>query len=105
MAASSLQAGDALAAAVAVAPRVSLDDIKAKVVGAEYFRAGPGGLLTLCVVTLVNGFTVVGEGACASPENFNEDVGRQFAFEAALRKVWSLEGYLLRQRLHDEAAA
>ena len=58
-------------------------------------------LLTFCVITLKNGFTVTGESACASPENFDEAIGRNIAYENAREKIWMLEGYLLKQRLHQ----
>ena len=57
--------------------------------------------LTICRLTLVNGFIVTGESACASPENFNVEIGRQIAFDNAREKIWVLEGYLLKQKLHD----
>lgn len=60
------------------------------------------GLLTFCVLTLENGFTVTGESACASPENFDAEIGRKIARDNAVNKVWMLEGYLLKQRLHEE---
>lgn len=59
-------------------------------------------LLTFCVLTLQNGFTVTGESACASPENFDAEIGRKIARENAINKVWMLEGYLLKQHLHEE---
>ena len=57
--------------------------------------------LTVCCITLVNGFTVTGESACASPANFDAEIGRDIAFKHARDKIWALEGYLLRQRLHE----
>lgn len=60
-------------------------------------------LLTFCVLVLRNGFTVTGESACASPENFNAEIGRKIARENARAKIWPLEGYLLRDRLHSAA--
>lgn len=60
------------------------------------------GLLTFCVMVLSNGFTVTGESACASPENFDPEIGRKIARENAVNKIWMLEGYLLKQRLHDD---
>ena len=93
-----LQQGDDAAAAVAVAPRVTLDSINAKIVSEEYTVFA--GVLTICVLHLANGFTATGESACASPENFNAELGRQFARERAVSKVWGLEGYLLREHLH-----
>jgi hypothetical protein len=57
------------------------------------------GLLTFCVLTLRNGFTVTGESACASPENFNADIGRKIARQNAVGKIWLLMGYELRSKL------
>ena len=59
-------------------------------------------LLTFCVCTLKNGFTVTGESACASPENFDAEIGRKVARDNAVSKVWMLEGYLLKQQLHEQ---
>jgi hypothetical protein len=61
------------------------------------------GLLTFCVLVLRNGFTVTGESACASPENFDAEIGRKIARQNAVAKIRPLEGYLLKQRLHDAA--
>lgn len=93
-----LQQGDDAAAAVAVAPRVTLADVEAKVAREEY--AVFGGVLTVCVLHTANGFTVTGESACASPANFNEELGRVFARERAISKLWGFEGYALRDVLH-----
>jgi Phage protein (N4 Gp49/phage Sf6 gene 66) family len=60
------------------------------------------GLLTFCVLVLRNGFTVTGESACASPENFNAEIGRKIARENAVAKVWPLMGYELRSKLAAE---
>ena len=57
------------------------------------------GLLTFCVLVLRNGFTVTGESACASPENFDAEIGRKIARENAVAKVWPLMGYELRSKL------
>lgn len=65
-------------------------------------NAGALGLLTFCVLVLKNGFTVTGESACASPENFNAEIGRKIARDNARNKIWLLEGHLLRQRLHEQ---
>lgn len=58
--------------------------------------------LTLCVLVLKNGFTVTGESACASPENYDQAIGHKIARDNARGKIWALEGYLLKQRLHDQ---
>jgi len=56
-------------------------------------------LLTICVLVLKNGFTVTGESACASPENFNAELGAKIARQHAKDKIWALEGYQLRSKL------
>ncbi|HDX6210124.1 TPA: hypothetical protein RP468_002715 [Acinetobacter baumannii] len=57
--------------------------------------------LTFCVLILKNGFTVTGESACASPENFDEKMGREIAYKNAREKIWQLEGYLLKEKLYQ----
>lgn len=59
-------------------------------------------VLTVCCLTLKNGFTVTGESACASPENFNSELGKKIAYTNARNKIWALEGYLLKQRLYED---
>lgn len=111
------------------APRITPDDIEANIVSEHYFTAldalnGAGSddhtgsafdtirdesdlvivetalkLLTFCVLVLKNGFTVTGESACASPENFNAELGRKIARENAINKVWPLMGYELKSKL------
>lgn len=75
--------------------------VKSEYVEGERILA-PLNLLTFCVLVLRNGFTVTGESACASPENFDPEIGRKIAHENAVNKIWMLEGYLLKQRLHDD---
>jgi hypothetical protein len=60
---------------------------------------GPLALLTFCVLVLQNGFTVTGESACASPENYDAEIGRRIARENAVQKIWALMGYALKERL------
>jgi hypothetical protein len=87
------------ALAATIAPRVTEDRIKAVIVGQTFARLT--GTLTVCVLTLANGFTVTGESACASPDNYDQDIGEYYARKDAERRIWPLEGYLLRQQLHD----
>ena len=82
-------------------PRVTLDGILAKVKGEEFHKIGDR--LTLCVLTLENGFVVTGESICVSAENYNEALGQKIAKDNALEKIWPLEGYLLRERLYRDA--
>lgn len=79
------------------APRITPADIEAKIATTEFFH--PTATLTIVVVTLTNKFTVTGESACASPENYNEEIGNKIALDMARSKIWMLEGYLLREKL------
>lgn len=102
------------------APRITMDDINANVVSEHYFTAADGyryvnyydaqkvkatpeplGLLTFCVLVLRNGFTVTGESACASPENFDAEIGKKIARANAIQKVWPLMGYQLKEQLYQ----
>lgn len=88
-----------LNAAIAARPaaKVTPERISEVIVGEAYHRLTE--TLTVCVLTLANGFTVTGESACASPANYDETIGNALARKQAESKVWGLEGYLLREKL------
>lgn len=81
-----------------IAPRLTPQAIDQTIL-AEQFYVFPGTTLTVCALTLRNGFVVVGESAAASPENFDRDLGEKIARDNARNKIWPLEGYLLREKL------
>lgn len=80
------------------APRLTPDLIDAAIKEEDY-HVFEKTCLTVCCLTLRNGFTVTGESACASPENFDAEIGQKIARENARNKVWMLEGYLLKEKL------
>ena len=80
------------------APRLTPALIDETIVGEDY-HVFPGTTLTVCALRLRNGFVVTGESAAASPENFDQAIGRTIARDKARQKIWALEGYLLRERL------
>lgn len=80
------------------APRLTPEKIDATIVTEAYY-VFPGTTLTVCCLTLRNGYTVVGESAAASPANFDESLGRKIARQHARDKIWALEGYVLREKL------
>lgn len=105
------------------APRVTPAEVELEIVRQHYFTAANGvlgavidddqpmhegsqdaasplHLLTFCVLELRNGFTVTGESACASPENFDAEIGRKIARQNAVNKIWPLLGFRLRDQLH-----
>lgn len=113
MTSQSLQATDELGARGATHPRVSLADINRNISAEHYFTAGdavaalkqptnpnsPLDILTICTIVMHNGFVVIGKSAPASPENFDAERGRVFAREDAIRQLWPLMGFALRDRL------
>lgn len=80
------------------APRLNPAHIDDQIV-AEQFYVFPGTVLTVCALTLKNGFNVVGQSAPASAENFNAELGQKIARDDARGKIWALEGYRLRSHL------
>lgn len=82
------------------APRITPERIE-EVIVKEQYHVFEGTTFTSCLLTLENGFTVHGESACASPENFDAELGRKIARDNAKNKIWMLEGYNLRQKLHN----
>lgn len=102
-----------------IAPRITPEDIDRSIIDTIYFTAENGyqggnlaegypagsyaslGLLTFCVLRLRNGFMVTGESACASPENYNKELGQKIAYDNARSKIWALEGYRLRSELAE----
>lgn len=60
------------------------------------------GLLTICTITLKNGFKLVGTSACVSADNFNAEIGEDISCKNAFEKLWELEGYLLKQRIYEQ---
>lgn len=83
------------------APRLHPDEIDAVIVQEQYYQF-PDTQMIVCCLKLRNGFCSVGESACASPENFDAEIGRQAAYKKARNKIWELEGYLLRQWLWNQ---
>ena len=84
------------------APRLTPELIDAAIADVQY-HVFEGSQLTVCCMTLQNGFNVTGESACASPENFDAELGQSIAYKNARAQIWALEGYLLKQRLSDAA--
>ena len=82
-----------------IAPRITPERLDEVIAGEDY-HVFEGSQLTVCCLTLENGFTVTGESACASPENFNAEIGRKIARENARNKIWALEGYRLKNDLY-----
>lgn len=71
------------------------------IIAKKEFFVLPGTTVTLCMLTLQNGFSVRGESACVDPNNFNKEIGEQIAFDNAFRQLWLLEGYVLKQKHYD----
>lgn len=118
----SLEQSDAESAAIATAPRVTLADLEGgiaaryEMTGIDAIGDSPGpspppdndvfhslSVLSICILVMQNGFTIIGKSAPASAANFNAEFGRKLAYEDAVRQLWPLEGYMLRSILAEQA--
>jgi hypothetical protein len=114
----SLRQHEAECAEGRTAPRVALQDIHDSIsctvytTGDQLFPEDRGtyserldaSVLTICLVVLKNGFTVLGKSAPASRENFDPELGKKLAFDNAVQQLWPLMGFSLKDRLHASAA-
>jgi len=107
----------------AKAPRVTVKDVEDAISSVHYFTARQGvegtyvggvddecvedsdhlKLLTFCIIVVKNGFTFVGQSACASPENFDPEIGKKIAYDDAFNQIWIPMGYMLKQHLYESA--
>jgi hypothetical protein len=83
-------------------PRVTPNHIDALIKDVTY-TVLPSGKVMVCEITLRNGFTVRGESATVSRQNFNYSIGREISSKNARDKIWELEGYLLQEKLFNES--
>lgn len=83
------------------APRVTMEDVLGSIAKADYYLHAEG-TLTICVLTLQNGFTVTGQSACADIANYKQDIGERMAYDNAVNEIWKFLGYVLRDKLHNE---
>ncbi len=97
--------GEALQSAIAAQPfpKVTKESIEAKIEKVDYLVL-PESTVTLCNITLKNGYSVRGESACVDPRNFNVEIGKGLAYKQAFDRLWPLEGYLLAEHRHKQAA-
>jgi hypothetical protein len=105
--------GEMIEAANPQAPRVTPEHLESLIAEEHYFNlghvldkighpaSGVTNLVTVCILVLRNGYVLTGESACVSHENFNEEIGKAVARKMAFDKMWPLEGYLLKSKIHE----
>ncbi len=81
-------------------PRLTPEDIENAILSDEYFVFDDG--LTVCRITLKNGYAVIGDSACISPQNYDQALCRKIARDRAREKIWPLEGYRMKDRIYTE---
>ena len=80
--------------------KLTKEGIQAKIKNVAYHIIGAK--TTICVITLENGFEIMGESSCVDPKNFDKAIGERVSYENAFEKIWPLEGYLLQEKLFTE---
>ena len=78
--------------------KITVEMIESRIVNVEYLRVGKK--TTLCILTLQNGFEIIGKSACVDPIEFDFEIGKQLAYRNAFDQIWQLEGYTLANSLH-----
>lgn len=94
--------GAALEQAIADRPfeKVTKDSIEARMMSVNYFTL-PDTTVTVCNITMANGFSFRGESACVDPRNYDREIGESLAYKDAFGKIWAFEGYLLAERRYQ----
>lgn len=85
--------------------KLSLSDIQSEIMSVDYIDRPFNTTLTICMITLNNGYTVVGHSACINPDDYDMHIGRQVAYKKAEDQIWGLLGYVKRTEMakaHDE---
>jgi hypothetical protein len=80
------------------APRVKSQDLDDEIL-TEQYHVFLGTTMTVCCLTLKNGFQVTGYSAAASFDNFDEEIGRTIAKRNAREQIWGFLGFRLRDQL------
>ena len=78
-------------------------DINMRIKGDPKFTILAGTLVTVCTITIDNGFTMIGQSACVCADNFDKNKGEELAYKDAFRQLWPLFGFLLAERLYESS--
>lgn len=72
-------------------------DVEAAIEKEEYGTLGVK--TTFCLITLKNGFELVGTSACVDPNNYDIEVGKPYARKKAVEYIWTHLASILQQEL------
>lgn len=81
------------------APRVTKEYVESRISSVIITQLPFAETVTVCSITLDNGYSVRGESACVDPKNFDKDIGERIAYDNAFRQLWPLFGFLLAEKL------
>lgn len=82
------------------AKKVTKDFLTGEIADVKYQRLD--GTLTHCTITTHDGFTFTGESACIDPAQFDEEIGKQIAYNQAFDKMWTPYGFWLNKTLKHQ---
>jgi hypothetical protein len=57
--------------------------------------------LTVCMITIENGFVVTGKTTCKNIEIYNKEIGEKLAYNKARDKIKMIEDYILKEKLYQ----
>ncbi|HEC41832.1 hypothetical protein LCGC14_1347960 [marine sediment metagenome] len=76
---------------------VTVKDVEGCITAENYIKSGKK--MTVCHLTLQDGFEVIGVAGCVDPDNYDIVIGNKIAREKALDKVWQHLGSILQNTL------
>jgi hypothetical protein len=80
--------------------KLTKEYIESLVIGTKYFYTKK---TTVCILTPVNGFEILGKAGTIDPKNFDKVIGEKIAYDNAITQLWAHEGYLATQEYYSES--
>lgn len=77
---------------------IQKEELEALINNIDYTHTGK---MSICRLTLKNGFEIIGTSGVLDRKRFNAEIGEKYSYENAFNKLWELEGYH-RQRLYSD---
>ena len=82
-------------------PRITAEFVEEQIL-AEQLLYPAGTAMTICVITLRNGYVVTGTSTPVSPENYDKEMGDKISRDKAVAEIWPLQGFLLKELIYQE---
>lgn len=79
--------------------KITPELINSRIKSTQFYHLAQNQTVTICRITLDNGYSAGGESACVDPANYNQRLGEKIAYDDAFKKLWPLFGFLLAEQI------